>query len=97
MTRPSFSPEEVQEQVEREYVSLAYRENLARIGANHFWPECPWCREATPNSSQRSTLTDEGYAHPACADTMGLYASEDWGPRTHGIKMLWHYPHWREE
>lgn len=89
MTHLSFSPEEVQAQVEREYMRLAYSEDLAWIGANHYWPACPWCRKSTPNSSQRSTLTDEGYAHPACADTMGMYESEDWGIRTRGITM--HY------
>ena len=89
MTPPSFTPEEVQAQVERGYEIADAWVELNRIGANHYWPACPWCGNGTPNSSQRSILTDEGYAHPICADTMGLYESEDWGIRTHGITM--HY------
>ena len=76
MTPPSFTPEEVQAQVERGYAASERAAHMERIGANHSWPACPWCRESMPNSSQRSTLTDEGYAHPVCADTMGMYAAE---------------------
>ena len=91
MPRDQFAAEEVQAQVERGYAASERAAHMERIGANHYWPACPYCGDGTPNSAQRSILTDEGYAHPACADTMDFLNAEEWGLRTRGITMHYLY------